>query len=68
MVAPVAIRRDIEAGELRHRRDTRLSRRLFTDLDHIIEVCCTTWNTLIKQPGRIRSTCAYPWAAPVNIS
>jgi hypothetical protein len=49
-------------------RDTLLSHRLFTDLDHVIDVCCTTWNTLINQPGRIRSTCGYPSAAPVNIS
>jgi hypothetical protein len=34
----------------------------------IIDICCTTWNALINQPGRIRSTCGYLWAAPVNIS
>jgi transposase len=51
-----------------HMRDTLLSHLLFTDLDHIIDVCCATSNTLISQPGRIRSTCGYPWAAPVNIS
>jgi hypothetical protein len=49
-------------------RDALLSHRLFIDVNYIIEVCCTTWNTLIKQPGRIRSTCGYPWAAPVMIS
>ena len=49
-------------------RDTLLSHRLFTDLDHIIEVCCTTWNALLNQPGRIRSTCGYAWAAPVKTS
>jgi len=52
----------------RHMRDTLLSNRLSTALDHIIDVCCATWNTLISQTGRIRSTCGYPWAAPVNIS
>jgi transposase len=45
-------------------RDTSLSHRLFTDLNHNIEVCCTTWNTLLNQPGRIRSTCGYAWAVP----
>ena len=49
-------------------RDTLLSHRLFTDLNHIIEVCCTTWNTLVNQPGRIQSTCGYAWAAPVKTS
>jgi transposase len=49
-------------------RYTLLSQRLFTDLYHIIEVCCTTWNTLIKQPGRIQSRCGYVWAAPVKTS
>ena len=32
-------------------RDTLLSHRPFTDLNHIIEVCCTTWNTLVNQPA-----------------
>ena len=49
-------------------RDTLLSHRLFTDLNHIIEVCCTTWNAPLNQSGRIRSTCGYAWAAPVKTS
>ena len=34
-------------------RDTLLPHRLFTEFNQIIEVCCTTWNSIINQPARI---------------
>jgi len=49
-------------------RATVLSHRLFTDTKHIIDACCRAWNALIRQPGRIRSTCGYPWALQVETS
>lgn len=48
-------------------RDTLLSHRLFTDLNAILDVCCRVWNRILAQPGRIRSTCGYPWALQVEI-
>lgn len=49
-------------------RETVLSHRLLTDTKHIIDACCQAWNALIRQPGRIRSTCGYQWALQVGNS
>lgn len=49
-------------------RNTILSHRLFADIQHILNACCEAWNILIRQPGRIKSTCGYAWARPVKIS
>ena len=48
-------------------RDNILSHRLFDSLDHIIDVCCDTWNRIRAEPDRIRSTCGYHWASQVKI-
>lgn len=48
-------------------RDTLLSHRLFTDLNAILDACCCVWNRILQEPGRIRSTCGYPWAQKVKI-
>ena len=45
-----------------------LSHRLFADTDHIIDACCKAWNAVIGTPGRIRTTCGYPWALQVKTS
>jgi len=42
-------------------RERFLSLRFLPDTAAIIEACCRAWNTLIAEPGRIRSLCAYPW-------
>ena len=47
-------------------RENILSHRLFDSLDHIIDVCCDAWNRILAEPGRIRSTCGYPWASQVK--
>ncbi|HEY0838538.1 MAG TPA: transposase, partial [Azospirillum sp.] len=47
-------------------RDTLLSHRLFTDLNAILDTCCRVWNRILAKPGRIRSTCGYPWASQVK--
>jgi len=48
-------------------RDTLLSHRLFADIGAILDVCCRVWNRILAEPGRIRSTCGYPWALQVKI-
>ena len=41
------------------------SRRLFETTGDIIDACCTAWNRLVAEQGRIKSLCAYPWIAKV---
>ena len=48
-------------------RSTLLSHRLFANLSAILDVCCRVWNRILAEPGRIRSTCGYPWASQVII-
>lgn len=38
-----------------HRRDRYLSGRMFTGTRAIEDACCTAWNSLIAEAGRIRS-------------
>ena len=47
-------------------RDRHLSGRLFSGTDGIVEACCTAWNSLIADTGRIRSLTDFAWAQPVN--
>lgn len=47
-------------------RETLLSHRLFKTLSDIIEVCCSAWNQVLAETGRIRSTCGFPWATQVK--
>jgi len=47
-------------------RQTVLAHRLFKDINDILDACCWAWKTLTGQPGRIRSTCGYPWALQVK--
>ncbi len=49
-------------------RDRYLSGRLFSGTDAIVEACCTAWNSLIAETGRIRSLTDFAWAQPVNQS
>ena len=47
-------------------RDRYLSGRLFSGIEAIVEACCTAWNSLIAETGRIRSLTDFEWAQPVN--
>ncbi len=47
-------------------RERFLSLRVLDDTDAIIEACCDAWIQLIKEPGRIKSLCAYPWIMEVS--
>jgi len=43
----------LKNGELMHR--------LYRTADEIIDRCCSAWNSLANEIGRIRSLCSYPW-------
>jgi transposase len=46
-------------------RERFLSHRL-CPLRRLLDACCAAWNALLAEPGRIRSLCAFDWAAPVS--
>lgn len=43
----------LKNGELMHR--------LYRTVNEIIGRCCSAWNSLVHEIGRIRSLCSYPW-------
>ena len=43
-------------------RQTWLSNRVFPDQAAIIDACCSAWNNLVRQPGRITSIGSREWA------
>lgn len=43
-------------------RDNYLSNRVFASYDAIVDICCSAWNRLIKQPWRIMSIGLRNWA------
>jgi transposase len=47
-------------------RERFLSLRVFADYRAIIDACCTAWNRLVAEPGRLRSLCDQPWIRKVN--
>jgi putative transposase len=47
-------------------RERYLSHRLLADLDAVVEACCTAWNALTAEPGRLRSLTAYPYLERVR--
>jgi transposase len=47
-------------------RERFLSLRVFPDYRAIVDACCTAWNRLVAEPGRIRSLCDQPWIANVG--
>jgi hypothetical protein len=47
-------------------RDCDLSGRLFPGTQAIVDACCSAWNSLIAETGRIRSLTDFEWARPVN--
>ena len=46
-------------------RERYLSHRLLADYDAVVEACCTAWNALTAETGRIRSLTAYPYLEQV---
>ena len=47
-------------------RERFLSLRVFPDYRAIVDACCTAWNRLVAEPGRIRSLCNQPWITNVS--
>ena len=47
-------------------RERFLSHRLWPAYDDILDACCTAWNKLRAEPGRIRSLCSFDWLATVK--
>ena len=39
-----------------------LSHRLWPTYDDLLDACCTAWNALLDETGRIRSLCTFEWA------
>jgi hypothetical protein len=42
-------------------KDRHLSNRVFADLDAVVVACCTAWNAVLAEPGRIQPLCAEAW-------
>ena len=49
-----------------HLRERFLSLRVFADYRAIVDACCTAWNRLVADPGRLRSLCDQPWISKVS--
>jgi hypothetical protein len=47
-------------------RERYLSHRLLADYDAVVDACCTAWNALAAETGRIRSLTAYPYLEQVS--
>ena len=47
-------------------RERVLSLRVFADYRAIVDACCTAWNRLVAEPGRLRSLCDQPWIRNVT--
>jgi transposase len=47
-------------------RERHLSHRRLDDYDAVVDACCTAWNSLAADPGRIRSLCAFPYLQSVT--
>jgi putative transposase len=47
-------------------RERHLSLRYLETQEAIVEACCTAWNRLVAEPGRIKSLCAYPWIEKIT--
>ena len=47
-------------------RERYLSHRLLAQYDAVVEACCTAWNALTAETGRIRSLTTYPYLEQVS--
>ncbi len=50
---PEGVWRFLKGGPLAHR--------LYRNVDAIMDKCCAAWQSLVNEPGRIRSLCSYAW-------
>jgi hypothetical protein len=49
-----------------HLRERFLALRVFADYRAIVDACCTAWNRLMADRGRLRSLCDQPWLQKVS--
>src|SRR5918912_567684 len=47
-------------------RERFLSLRVFAGYRAVVDACCTAWNRLVAEPGRLRSLCDQPWIRKVR--
>jgi hypothetical protein len=47
-------------------RERFLSHRLRPTYHDILDACCSAWNALLAETGRIRSLCSFDWATSVT--
>jgi transposase len=47
-------------------RERFLSHRLWPTYDDILDACCSAWNALLAETGRIRSLCSPDWTTSVT--
>jgi len=47
-------------------RQNFLAGRIFDTYEAIVEACCTAWNALTAEPGRINSIASRPWIQSVS--
>jgi DDE superfamily endonuclease len=47
-------------------RERFLSHRLWPTYDDILDACCSAWNALLAETGRIRSLCSLDWTTSVT--
>ena len=48
-------------------RERYLSHRLLADYEAVVDACCSAWNTLTAEAGRLHSLTAYPYLEQVQI-
>ena len=49
-------------------REQSLSHRVWDTAEAIFEACCTAWNDLVREKGRLASLTGYPYLEQVRIS
>jgi DDE superfamily endonuclease len=49
-----------------HPRERFLSLQVFADHRAIVDACCTAWDRLVAEPGRVRSLCDHAWIRNVT--
>jgi transposase len=51
-----------------YRREQSLSHRVWDTAEAIFEACCTAWNDLVREKGRLASLTGYPYLKQVRMS
>ena len=47
-------------------RERYLSHRLLADYEAVVDACCSAWNTLTAEAGRLRSLTAYAYLEQIK--